>query len=392
MHLLLVLLLGGLSCLAVQGGLLTSSLAYQIERDLDSKTTTEQTYTKRIAVAKPILFFLLAKLLAYTTLGFLLGWLGSMLQLTPISRALLQIGIGIFIGLTALRLLTNHPWLRFFTFEPPRPITKAIRKISKGDYGWITPLLLGLMTVLIPCGVTQAMMAVAMGSGDPILGAGIMLAFTLGTSPVFFSIAYFATKLGSRLEKAFSRFVAVVMLVLGITTIVGGANILGLPILLNEALPISNTGASIGPALAKREPISPTAAVLQAGFGCPCCKNRFSSSKPNPPLYGPTLPTNTPLPPSESMSKLTSVITLYAKNDGYEPRELIAPANQQVTLNIITQDTYSCSLAFVIPSLNVQLILPPSGTTSLDIPPQKPGTVIPFSCSMGMYTGKITFK
>jgi hypothetical protein len=269
---------------------------------------------------------------------------------------------------------------------------KTIRKKSKVIMVEITPLLLGLMTVLIPCGVTQAMMAVAMGSGDPILGAGIMLAFTLGTSPIFFSIAYFATKLGSRLEKAFSRFVAVVMLILGVTTIVSGSNILGLPILLSEALPISSIGDSFGPALAQQEPASPTAAVLQAGFGCPCCKNRFSSAKPNQPQYGPAIPTTTPLPPSESTSKSTSTITLYAKNEGYEPSELIAPANQQVTLNIITQDTYSCSLAFVIPSLNVQLILPPSGTTSINIPPQKPGTVIPFSCSMGMYTGKIIFK
>ena len=44
------------------------------------------------------------------------------------------------------------------------------------------------------------------------MGAALMFAFTLGTSPVFFIVAYLTTELGSRLEKFFMRFVAVVVL------------------------------------------------------------------------------------------------------------------------------------------------------------------------------------
>ena len=40
------------------------------------------------------------------------------------------------------------------------------------------------------------------------MGAALMLAFTLGTSPVFFIVAYLTTELGARLEKFFMRFVA----------------------------------------------------------------------------------------------------------------------------------------------------------------------------------------
>jgi sulfite exporter TauE/SafE len=57
----------------------------------------------------------------------------------------------------------------------------------------------------------------------------MMLAFTLGTSPVFFIVAYLTTELGSRLEKFFMRFVAVVVLVLGFVTLDGGLNLMGSP-------------------------------------------------------------------------------------------------------------------------------------------------------------------
>ena len=81
---------GGLSCLAVQGGLLASSLEQQLEQQLDLQI--EQEIAARRAhrsgkkrerllahprLALPILLFLAAKLAAYTLLGLLLGALGS---------------------------------------------------------------------------------------------------------------------------------------------------------------------------------------------------------------------------------------------------------------------------------------------------------------------------
>ena len=86
---------GGLSCLAVQGGLLASSLANQIEQDYSVQSNNR----KKIKVKPqfnstlPISLFLGAKLIAYTFLGALLGWLGSYFTFSPTSRALLMIAI-----------------------------------------------------------------------------------------------------------------------------------------------------------------------------------------------------------------------------------------------------------------------------------------------------------
>src|SRR5688572_22173688 len=87
---------GGLSCLAVQGGLLASSLAHQLEQDYLDPSVGQKprskkhapAQVKRSSTALPIFLFLLAKLIAYTLLGALLGWLGSFFTISPTFRAL----------------------------------------------------------------------------------------------------------------------------------------------------------------------------------------------------------------------------------------------------------------------------------------------------------------
>ena len=46
-----------------------------------------------------------------------------------------------------------------------------IRRKAKGQETWFSPLFLGALTVFIPCGVTQAMMATALGTGSAAMGA-----------------------------------------------------------------------------------------------------------------------------------------------------------------------------------------------------------------------------
>jgi sulfite exporter TauE/SafE len=135
---------GGLSCLAVQGGLLASSLEHQLEQQLDLQLEQEIAAHRarrhgknrnRVLVhphlAVPILLFLAAKLVAYTLLGFLLGALGSVLQLNAITRAVLLIAIGIFMVGNALRMFNVHPIFRYFSIEPPKFITRFIRRKAK---------------------------------------------------------------------------------------------------------------------------------------------------------------------------------------------------------------------------------------------------------------------
>ena len=338
---------GGLSCLAVQGGLLASSLAHQIEQDYVGQTAqhkkVKQKETVRTNSALPISLFLLAKLVTYTLLGALLGWLGSYLTFSPLTRAILMIAIGIFMVGNALRMFNVHPIFRYFSIEPPKFITRYIRRTAKGTETF-TPLFLGVLTVFIPCGVTQAMMATALGTGSAAMGAALMFAFTLGTSPVFFIIAYLTTELGSKLEKFFMRFVAVVVLILGLVTLDGGLNLMGSPLSLQNLT-----------------------------------RNWFPSQ------------TESTAAAESAQPASGDAIVLNVNNSGYFPTTLKAPAGKDVTLNLVTNETYSCARDFVIPALNYYELLPDTGTVQVNIPAQKAGSTLFFTCSMGMYTGQIVF-
>jgi hypothetical protein len=260
-------------------------------------------------------------------------------------RAFLMIAIGVFMVGNALRMFNVHPIFRYFSIEPPKFITRYIRRTSKGT-DTATPLLLGALTVFIPCGITQAMMATALGTGSVIAGAALMLAFTFGTSPVFFLVAYLATELGARLEKFFMRFVALVLLILGFYTLNGGLNLIGSPLSFQHLT-----------------------------------RNLFQTGN------GPAAESETPEPfVSEGE------IVLDVKNNGYFPETLKAPAGKDLKLSLVTKGTYSCALAFLIPDLNFYTMLPPIGTVQVDIPAQEKGTELYFTCSMGMYTGQIVFE
>lgn len=339
---------GGLSCLAVQGGLLASSLAHQIEQDyIEHATHRKKQRGKKIqpsprsSSALPILLFLIAKIVAYTLLGALLGLVGSYLTLGPTARAILMILIGGFMLGNALRMFNVHPIFRYFSIEPPRFITRYIRRTAKGT-DTFTPVFLGALTVFIPCGVTQAMMAAALGSGSMALGAALMFAFTLGTSPVFFIIAYLTTELGARLEKFFMRFVAAIVLVLGLTTINSGLNVLGSPVSFQN---------------------------LTRTF--------FPSARAVTPVQ---------------TSFRDGEVVVYVKNGGYFPQKISAPAGKKFTLNLVTNKTYSCSRDFLIPALDYYQLLPDTGTVQVDIPAQEKGSTLFFTCSMGMFTGQIVFE
>jgi len=363
---------GGLSCLAIQGGLLTASLANQLEQDMlktpvaggkQSGSKKKKNYQAsgirqniagqkrtRPNTALPIALFLLAKLVAYTLLGALLGWAGSFLSISPLSRAILMLIIGIFMVGNGLRMLNVHPIFRYFNLEPPKFITRYIRRTAKNGTELFTPLFLGALTVFIPCGVTQAMMAAALGTGSAVAGATLMFAFTLGTSVLFFGVAYLATQLGARLEKYFMTFVAITVLVFGFITINSALNLMGSPLSYEN---ITRRIFAVDKPLASNAPTTATASAAD--------------------------------------SSASGVLELSVENEGYFPQTLYAKAGSALTLSLVTQNTRSCARDFVIPALKYYKLLPETGQELVKIPPQQPGTIMRFTCSMGMYTGQIQF-
>lgn len=319
---------GGFTCLALQGGLLLTAIAAQ----KDGKATGFR------QTVLPTTIFVISKIAAYTVLGLLLGVFGSFFQLSIKTQMIIQFIVGLFMIATALRMLDVHPIFRRFVLTPPKAVFKFMRGNAKSG-SFFSPLILGLMTVFLPCGTTQAMIVQAIGTGNPLTGALTMLAFTLGTAPVFFIVGVATTKFSQVIEKYLYPVAATLILILGLMALDNGLTLAASPFTL-KGFWATATGAGN---------ITSASSVL-------------------------------------SGTSQSATITVYAT--GYEPNQLQIKANTPTKLTFITKETQGCSRALVFPTLNIQKILPTTGETEIDLPPLARGT-LPFSCSMGMFTGEI---
>lgn len=331
------LIAGGLSCMAVQGGLLAATIAQREEERLKDNI-------KKGSVI-PILSFLIAKLAAYTLLGFLLGLLGSAFELSLTAKTIMQFIVAIFMVGTALNILNVHPIFRYFVIQPPRFLTRLVRKQSKSS-DMFAPGLLGAFTVLIPCGITQAMMALAIASGNPMYGAAILFAFVLGTSPVFFVLGYLATRLGETLHQKFMKVAAYAIILLAVFNV-------------NNALALTGSNFTLN--------------NMWTGFYCAVsfCDKDFG-------------------PPTAQAATSVSDATITINNDGYTPDNLTVKAGSKVTLNIVNKGGGGCTQAFTLPKYNIQKVIPIGSSDKITFTaPNEPGTQLAFMCSMGMFRGTI---
>ena len=322
---------GGISCLAVQGGLLAATM-----------TTDEEKNLARSKKLQKVGVFLAAKVAVHTLLGAALGFLGASLVLSPNLLGWMQIAAGIFMIGTAGRLLNLHPIFRYFQIQPPKFAYRLLRKVSKDSTksnSLFAPAMMGVLTILIPCGVTQAMMALAIATANPFFAAGIMFAFTLGTSPVFFAVGYAAVALLKK--KWFAYPAAIAIFVLALVSINSGQ------VLRGSVHTLNNYWAALTDTL-------PTAGAV-AGVN------------------------------AQGMQE----VNIEVKSNGYTANTTTLKAGVPVRLTLTTNGAGGCARAFTIPSYNISKVLPATGTEMIEFTPTKAG-LLTYSCSMGMYTGQFT--
>lgn len=319
---------GGLTCLAVQGGLLASSIAQQEEEKLEEEA-------EKTGHALPILSFLATRLVAYTLLGLLLGSLGSVAQLSLGARVFLQFAVAIFMIGTALNLLQVHPIFRYFIIQPPKFLTRLVKNQSKSK-SVFGPALLGAFTVFIPCGATQAMMAYAVSTGSPITGALTMFVFILGTSPLFFLLGYLARRLGGKASVNFNKVAAVAIILIALYN-------------LNGALALSGSNFTF--------------------------ENIFSKQSQD----------------KETATNTTSEATIYLTQSGYksDPGVINVKGGQTVKLKLVNQNGAGCIQGFTIPKFGIQRTIPVGTSDEITFTAPNISGTIPFMCSMGMYRGVI---
>lgn len=333
---------GGLSCLAVQGGLLASVIANQKEEELEEGEEHVQAKSFDKLDWVPVALFLAAKLISYTVLGFFLGWLGQKLQLTDTARLIFQGLAAAFMFGTAMNLLDVHPIFRYLVFQPPRFVRKWLKSTTRGK-AFFTPAVLGFMTVLIPCGVTQSMEVLAMSSGSSVAGATILFAFVLGTLPIFGVIGVATAKLSEVFQDRFLKIAAGALIIMSLMSLNGILVVLDSPITFSTfTRPITYFFSD----------------------------ERFEAKQLQ----------------YSSLQNGEQVVEINVTDRGYSPNYFKVRAGVPVRLTVRTNKTYTCASAFMMKAFNVSFQLAPTDSQTVRFTPTQPGK-IPFNCSMGMYKG-----
>lgn len=353
---------GGLSCLAVQGGLLATTIAQREQQDLDevehatvpsdtgSGAPDDEMFAVAVArqremlvrqaalhhSAAPVLWFLGAKLAAYTLLGLGLGWVGAQLRPSPTLQGALQLATAFLMIATAMHLLRVHPIFRYVIIQPPRFITRRIRSQAKSR-DVFAPAILGAMTVFMPCGITQAMELAAINSASPLRGAAIMFAFVLGTSPLFLGLGVMATRLGDAMHERFLKVAAVAVLALGVLTMDTGLRLVDSPVSLSKA----------------------AAAIAE-------------SRKPVP---------------AKMTAPGVQEARIRVEQRGYKPGRVSIKSGKATRVVFVNNGSSACTSILVWQDTAYEL--PVTGEKVFKLGPRAKGDDISYSCGMGMYGGSI---
>jgi sulfite exporter TauE/SafE len=295
----------------------------------------------------PNVAYQLAQVVSYMLIGLLLGAIGSFVNFDAL-RPYVMFLAGAFMIVLGLGMTGKVPWALRLVPKPPAWLMTALSKIRKrsvsdaaaGESTLATPITLGLMTGLLPCGPLMAAQVSAAASGSPLAGAAGMAAFALGTAPLMVA---FGTA-GSLIPRAWKERM---MLGLAVLVMVFGAVFINRGLLLT-GLPNFNT-------------------VKRAFTAAPAAK------------------TDTPL---KTAADGVVEVPLVIENTTYNPATLRIPADKPVRIVVDRREASACSDRLVLPQLGVDVALAPNGVTTVNVPATKAGNYT-MTCGMGMMSGTL---
>jgi sulfite exporter TauE/SafE len=162
------------SCMAVVGGLVLAM---------------EATFAKEGDKLRPQIMFHAGRLASFFLLGGVIGLLGTSFAFSITTTFIIGLIVGCVMLLLGLNLLDLFTFTKNLQPTIPKFISTRAFKLKNINHT-LTPLLVGIITFILPCGFTQSMQLSALSSGSFLTGAFTMLAFALGTFPVLALISF----------------------------------------------------------------------------------------------------------------------------------------------------------------------------------------------------------
>ncbi len=318
--LFLIGVLTSVHCIAMCGGICLSQCAPQ-----------KDTSTNRFAALRPSLLYNVGRVISYTIIGGIIGFIGKEVSFSGTMKGVVQILAGIFMVIMGLNMLNIFPWLRKFNPRMPKIFAKRIYAGRQSN----SPLYIGLLNGLMPCGPLQAMQLYALSTSDPIKGAVSMFLFSVGTVPLMFTFGALSSFLTKKFTSKMMTASAVLVVFLGIF--------------------MFNNGVSV------------------SGFDLP----NFTAGK-----------TNSQNANQAVIEEGVQIITSGLSSGRYDPIVVQKGIPVRWTLQAEPGDLNGCNNSIIIQKYGIQKKLQ-VGDNVIEFTPEESGTV-PFSCWMGMIRSKIT--
>ncbi len=179
--------LGGVHCLGMCGGVV-GGLTFSLESRVQASWWRMMSFQ---------LAYNIGRLSSYAIIGAIFGALGVGLgsvaaflpvqQLLQVVAGLFMIALGLYLGgwwfgVAKVEKLGQHFW------QYLAPYAKKMTPVRHYHQAW----LYGLIWGWLPCGLVYSMLIMAMTAGSALSGAGLMLAFGLGTLPNLMLMGVFA--------------------------------------------------------------------------------------------------------------------------------------------------------------------------------------------------------
>lgn len=165
--------------------------------------------------------------LAYTVLGIAAGTVGAATDLAATINGNLRVSAliaGVLMIAMGLVTLAQNSGIMGLHTRLPGPFKRLAETAHRKAFA-LPPLhraaAVGLLTPLLPCGWLYAFAIVAAGTGSPIIGAAVMVAFWTGTLPLMGSLGLGLQTLTGPLRRRLPAITSVIVVILGVFTAMG---------------------------------------------------------------------------------------------------------------------------------------------------------------------------
>ncbi len=318
------------SCMAVTGGLLLAVGSEWAERH------PEMTGWQRF---KPLLSFNLGRLFFYGVLGGVVGAIGSALQISPRTNAVIVIIAGFVMLALGIHLLHLFPGAGRLIPKMPKGLAHKIHEYEKNNHP-LAPFLLGGATFFFPCGFTQALQLYALSVGSWKVGAFTLFVFALGTMPALLSVSAFSSFIHGTMKRMFMRVAGALIILIALLNVKAGVVLSGIDV---------------------------------------------KAWLPSETAVGTVAETNVEIVNGKQIARMA------VRGLEYTPSSFTVKKGIPVEWQVDGREAGGCGRFIVMPALRIQQLLEGESVTTITFTPTQTGRLA-FSCPMGMTTPWAAFE